>query len=101
MNKPDFYIIVENGTVMVDYFSLALPPDYKHILWSRMKGNPKSILDISKIEEQILADPKAVYLAPTLHNYYKFKSYPCKIGSLPKYVTKVDIKSNDDGRQWL
>ena len=89
VNQPDFYIIVERGTSNVDYFSLALPPDDKYILWNRMKENPKSMLDITKIEEQILGDPNAVYMAPSVHNYYKFKSYPCTIGCLPGYVTKV------------
>jgi hypothetical protein len=74
---------------MWTFFSLALPPDNKYILWNRMKENPMSILDISKIEEQIFSDSKAVYWTPTLHNYYKFKSYPCKIWSLSKTVTKV------------
>ena len=93
VDKPQYFLVLKNGTVSVDHFRSADPNLQKNeaILWNRIsKRLDLHILNsVADAAPLLLKNPLAVFYGQEMMVHLKFEDYPCKIISTSKTLRKV------------
>ena len=93
VDKPQYFLVLKNGTVSVDHFQSADPNLHKNeaILWNRTSKRPdlyilQSVADAAPL---LLQNPFAVFYGQEMMVHLRFEDYPCKIIATSKTLRKV------------
>ena len=96
VNKPEYFLILKNGTASHDFFKSA-DASYREneaILWSRIKDEPGHLINNFSLARNILFEnPLAVFFAQELVVNFRIKEYPCQIVCTSKALFSVNFIS--------
>ena len=82
INNPNYYLVVQNGTALMDYFAQATTNKEAAEIWSRGIENPEAVKllpEVKDLEIELLADSNAVLFDTEIRPALAFDSYPCEI----------------------
>ena len=92
VDKPQYFLVLKNGTASVDHFRTADPELQKNeaILWSRTKDIPDHLFTSFGDAVPLLKNnPFAVFYGQEMMVQLKFDDYPCKIIDTSRTLSKV------------
>ena len=91
VKKPDYFIVLFNGTATADHFRLSKIGSAEHILWRRIKENADSLIkpNVSHAQHILLTNPFAVFYAQETVVEFGLQEFPCKIASTSKKLSRV------------
>ena len=92
MNKPEYFVVLVNGTATMDYFRSSDSGSDEHILWERTKENPDALIspNISHVQHILLTNSFAVFYGQETVVEYGFQDFPCKITTTSKKLSRVE-----------
>jgi len=96
VDKPQYFLVLKNGTVSVDHFRSADPKLQKNeaILWNRTSQRPDLYL-LNNIDDAVpllKSNPFAVFYGQEMMVHLRVEDYPCAIIATSKTLRKVKFK---------
>jgi hypothetical protein len=93
VDKPQYFLVLKNGTVSVDHFRSADPKLQKNeaILWNRTSQRPDLYL-LNNIDDAVpllKSNPFAVFYGQEMMVHLRVEDYPCTIIATSKTLRKV------------